>query len=222
MPLAACPRCERLGREQLATLLTIVAAAGERAWRVRSVAAAWAEIIKQVHTGYFGLQPGIAWGCSLGMHGAAAWGYMGLQPGDARGCNLGTHGVNYTRRFSCQVRSNPRFAKLLQRGLCRQCMPAPPLHAPPPHLYGWPDGSGLSLGCQGRGGRWEGGGGGGGLTESRPLAWRTDGRAIPTQSRRNPDATSRRDLLSRPLVAQARPDLPQERARHQAQSRAGT
>ena len=64
-PLAAYPRCERLGREQLATLLTIVAAAGERAWRVRSVAAAWGEIIGKVHTGYIGLQPGGAWGCSL-------------------------------------------------------------------------------------------------------------------------------------------------------------
>merc|ERR1740139_864447 len=41
-------RCERLDREQLATLLTIVAAAGERAWRVRSVRAAWGEIIGQV------------------------------------------------------------------------------------------------------------------------------------------------------------------------------
>merc|ERR1740139_613552 len=41
-------RCERLDREQLATLLTIVAAAGEREWRVRSVRAAWGEIIGQV------------------------------------------------------------------------------------------------------------------------------------------------------------------------------
>ena len=128
MPLAAYPRCERLGREQLATLLTIVAAAGERAWRVRSVAAAWAEIIKQVHTGYFGLQPGVAWGCSLGLHGLAAWGRTGLQPGDAW--------VSYTRRLSWQVRANPRFGKLLQRGLCRQCKPAPasPRPASSPHL----------------------------------------------------------------------------------------
>ena len=66
VPLAAYPRCERLGREQLATLLTIVAAAGERAWRVRSVAAAWGEIIGKVHTGCTGLQPGGAW------HGDAA------------------------------------------------------------------------------------------------------------------------------------------------------
>ena len=65
-PLAACTRCERLGREQLATLLTIVAAAGERAWRARSVAAAWGEIIGKVHTGCTGLQPGGAW------HGVAA------------------------------------------------------------------------------------------------------------------------------------------------------
>ena len=65
-PLAACTRCERLGREQLATLLSIVAAAGERAWRARSVAAAWGEIIGKVHTGCTGLQPGGAW------HGVAA------------------------------------------------------------------------------------------------------------------------------------------------------
>ena len=65
-PLAACTRCERLGSEQLATLLAIVAAAGERAWRARSVAAAWGEIIGKVHAGCTGLQPGGAW------HGVAA------------------------------------------------------------------------------------------------------------------------------------------------------
>ena len=119
MPLAAYPRCERLGREQLATLLTIVAAAGERAWRVRSVAAAWGEIIGKVHT--------------HGIHRAATW-------GGAWGCSLGVHGVSYTRRLPGQVRANPRFGKLLQRGLCRQCKPphAPPprLTSSPPHLHG--------------------------------------------------------------------------------------
>ena len=115
MPLAAYPRCERLGREQLATLLTIVAAAGERAWRVRSVAAAWGEIIGKVHT--------------HGIHRAATW-------GGAWGCSLGVHGVSYTRRLPGQVRANPRFGKLLQRGLCRQCKPAPasPRPASSPHL----------------------------------------------------------------------------------------
>ena len=67
-----------MGREQLATLLTIVAAVGERAWRARSMAAAWGEIIGKVHTGCTGLQPGGAW------HGVAAQGCVNLTYSSAR------------------------------------------------------------------------------------------------------------------------------------------
>ena len=83
-----------MGSEQLATLLAIVAAAGERAWRARSVAAAWGEIIGKVHVGCTGLQPRgcMAWGRSLGMRGAVV----------TRGCVS-----------PGQVRANPRFGKLL-------------------------------------------------------------------------------------------------------------
>lgn len=41
-------RCERLGREQMAALLDIVASAGARAWRPETEGAAWAEVIQRV------------------------------------------------------------------------------------------------------------------------------------------------------------------------------
>ena len=63
------------------------------------------------------------------MHRAATWGCM------AWGRSLGMRGAVVTRGCVSpgQVRANPRFGKLLQRGLCRQGTSAPPPHAPPPH-----------------------------------------------------------------------------------------
>ena len=154
---------------------------------------------------------------------------MGLQPRDAwavvtRGCVS-----------PGQVRANPRFGKLLQRGLCRQGTSAPPPQAPPPRLHGRaallagvaPSGAGArqEMGVRRRGG---------GLTDSR-LARRTDGRTTSTRSPgrcdlpggaisrevRSPGAQARADLAEKLDTmyssCQARADLPEERARRQAQ-----
>ena len=171
-----------------------------------------------------------------GMHRAATWGCM------AWGCSPGMRGAVVTRGCVSpgQVRANPRFGKLLQRGLCRQDTSAPPPHAPPPQappprLHGRaallagvaPSGAGArqEIGVRRRGG---------GLTDSR-LARRTDGRTTSTRSPgrcdlpggaisrevRSPGAQARADLAEKLDTmyssCQARADLPEERARRQAQ-----